>query len=487
MTPSAKIDAGDLGGPHSAQRSHRRRRRAFERYLQGHPSEPGAGLYGSPHRRHRREADTGIGIGIGKTVVGILKNGGADTNALAVRESTGLRYCLGVIVLPLFFYITGCADSVPHTTAPSGKPMQRITVLTYNTLHGLETSGWTVKPGESKEVHDARLDLQFEQLSQVQPDLILLQEVNPLPAIAERYIAALETFGLHYSEVHQVDACGVRVAPGVAIVPHLNNGLAVLVKAPLRLRKITGLKLSGGFGRCEDFIGLQTGELRYALIAEVENPNTGRKLLAVSLHLHSGIERDAFFIQKIAEAQEQGKVRQEDVEDLVSVLQEGQERRINEVRVLVRKLVNLQADGTYLGAIIGGDLNFEPDSPEYHELEQAGYRDTYTIASHSSDVHSYDPQRNALAGQGEPEVPSSLRQAVRHLPESQQQQIFEAYRKGLSQPRRIDFLFLMMKPSDDPKGCLRQELFGEPSAVQAQPGSDHYGVLVTYVADLSMC
>src|SRR6478672_9991534 len=124
MTPSAKIDAGDLGGPHSAQRSHRRRRRAFERYLQGHPSEPGAGLYGSPHRRHRREADTGIGIGIGKTVVGILKNGGADTNALAVRESTGLRYCLGIIVLPLFFYITGCADSVPHTTAPSGKPMQ---------------------------------------------------------------------------------------------------------------------------------------------------------------------------------------------------------------------------------------------------------------------------------------------------------------------------------------------------------------------------
>ena len=109
------------------------------------------------------------------------------------------------------------------------------------------------KAGESKEVARPRLDLQFEQLSEVQPDLILLQEVNPLPAIAERYVAALKDFGLHYSEVHQVDACGVRVAPGVAIVPGLNNGLAVLVKAPLRLRKVTGLKLSGGFGRCEDF------------------------------------------------------------------------------------------------------------------------------------------------------------------------------------------------------------------------------------------
>ena len=121
-----------------------------------------------------------VNAGIGKTgVVGILKNGDgpivmyrADMDALAVKETTGLRYCLGIIVLPLFFYITGCADSVPHTTTPSGEPMQRITVLTYNTLHGLETSGWTVKPGESKEVHEARLDLQFEQLSLVQPDLI---------------------------------------------------------------------------------------------------------------------------------------------------------------------------------------------------------------------------------------------------------------------------------------------------------------------------
>lgn len=67
------------------------------------------------------------------------------------------------ILLLLCHIATGCADAARPTTAPSGTPMQRIKVLTYNTLHGLEPSGLTVKPSESKEVRQARLKLQFEQ------------------------------------------------------------------------------------------------------------------------------------------------------------------------------------------------------------------------------------------------------------------------------------------------------------------------------------
>ena len=223
-----------------------------------------------------------------------------------------LRNYLAITLLVVGSFLAACAHSGDRTSTPTGKPMPRFLVLTYNTLHGLEPSGLTVKASESKEVRQARLDLQFQQLSVVQPDVMLLQEVNPLPEMAEAYVVALKTHGLQYTEVHQVDACGVRLAPGVAVVPGLNNGLAVLAKSPLRLRKVEGLKLSGGFGGCSDFVGLQTGELRYALIAELENPDTGRKLLAVSLHLHSGLERNAFFIKKINEAVEQGKVRRED-------------------------------------------------------------------------------------------------------------------------------------------------------------------------------
>ena len=380
-----------------------------------------------------------------------------------------------------------CTEPARDIVKPTGIPMQRIRLLTYNTLHGLEPSGLTVKASESKDVRQARLDLQFRQLSAIQPDVMLLQEVNPLPEMAESYVAALKGYGLEYRAVHQVDACGVRLAPGLAVVPGLNNGLAVLAKTPLKVRKVEGLKLSGGFGRCDDYMGFQTGELRYALIAEVENPNTRRKLLTVSLHLHSGIERNAFFIRKIDEAVQAGKARREDFEAIVAAMEQDQERRLDEIRLLVREIQRLYDKGSYLGVLVGGDFNFEPDDPEYRELEQAGLKDTYAMASREAEVYSLDPQRNVLAGQGVREVPSALRAAMRRLPESQQEKILAGYQKGISEARRVDFLFLMRHPSHSVDGCFMQELFGQSEAVSTAPGSDHYGVLVTYMSDASQC
>ena len=384
--------------------------------------------------------------------------------------------------------LAACMAPVRETVREfTGTPLPRITVLTYNTLHGLVPSGLTVKAGESKEERQARLDLQFRQLSSVQPDVMLLQEVNPLPEMAEQYVAAMKRFGLEYRAVHQVDACGVRLGPGLAVVPGLNNGLAVLAKAPLLLRKVEGLKLSGGLGRCDDYLGFQTGELRYALITEVENPETGRKLLTVSLHLHSGIERNAFFIRKINEAVTEGKARREDFERIVTAIEQDQQRRLDEIRLLVKEIQKLYAKGNYAGVIVGGDFNFEPDDPEYRALEEAGMKDTYAMASAETEVYSLDPQRNVIAGHGVREVPSTLRTAMKRLPDSQQEKILDAYQKGISEGRRVDFLFLMRQASGDSTGCFRQELFGQPEGSSVAPGSDHFGVLVTYFADASQC
>ena len=380
-----------------------------------------------------------------------------------------------------------CTEPARDIVRPTGIPMQRIRLLTYNTLHGLEPSGLTVKASESKDARKARLEVQFRQLSAIQPDVMLLQEVNPLPEMAEQYVAALKGYGLDYRAVHQVDACGVRLAPSLAVVPGLNNGLAVLAKAPLKLRKVEGLKLSGGFGRCDDYAGFQTGELRYALIAEVENPDTGKKLLTVSLHLHSGIERNAFFIQKINDAVNSGEARREDLDGIVTAMEQDQERRLQEIRLLVKKLQTLYSAGSYLGVIVGGDFNFEPYDPEYGELERAGLKDIYAMASPETEVYSLDPQRNVIAGQGIREVPSALRAAMKRLPESQQEKILAGYQKGISEARRVDFLFLMRNPSENPVGCFMHELFGQSDSASAAPGSDHYGVLVTYMSDASQC
>jgi len=403
-------------------------------------------------------------------------------------KSMKRRQAAGTATLLLCCLLAACAPSVRESThVPTGEPMQQIRVLTYNTLHGLEASGMTVRPGESKEARQARLERQFRQLAVVQADVILLQEVNPLPDMAETYVAALERFGLQYIEVHQVEACGLRITPGLAVVPGLNSGLVILAKSPLRLRKVKALKLSGGVGACHDFMGLQVNELRYALVAEINNPDTGKNGFVINTHLHSGLERDAFFLQKIAEAEDRGASRPDDLRNVVAAFEQGQQRRLDEVRKLIEEALRLQAEGTSLGVILGGDLNFEPGSPEYQELERAGLRDTYTNATGSGNAPSYDPQQNVLAGKGAQDVPAALSKAVAHLPERDREKIVDAYRKGVSQPRTIDFLFLLSASPEARTGCMRQESFGRSATVALEPGSDHYGVLVTYFADGSKC
>ena len=152
----------------------------------------------------------------------------------------------------------------------------------------------------------------------------------------------------------------------------------------------------------------------------------------------------------------------------------------------MKEIQKLYAKGNYVGVIVGGDCNFEPDDPEYRELEEAGLRDIYAMASPETEVYSLDPRTNDIAGYGIREVPSTLRAAMKRLPESQQRKILDGYHKGISEARRVDFVFLMRQPAVDSTGCFRQELFGQADERSA-PGSDHYGVLVTYFADASQC
>ncbi len=84
------------------------------------------------------------------------------------------------------------APGNPVTTATR---IERLSVLTYNVLHGLEVSGWSVGPAESKEEQRTRFTLQARTLSVAQPDVLLLQEVNPLPEKADAYVTALTTSG----------------------------------------------------------------------------------------------------------------------------------------------------------------------------------------------------------------------------------------------------------------------------------------------------
>ena len=306
---------------------------------------------------------------------------------------------------PLALLLWGCSSASPASDRPPHSLSQADTfkVLTYNTLHGLQVERFWVRPGEMLEQQLARFDLRVDQLAETQPDLALLQEVNPLPHMAERYVEALKARGLHYSQVHQVDACGLRL-PGFALLKVLNNGLVILAKAPLLLQRLDGLKLSGT-GGCHDQVGWQLGELRYALIAEVTSPATQAKYLVSTAHLHSGIERDMYFLHALMEAHQQGRLHHYD--HLMVALKEDQELRLRELHTWIKALHRYQEDGPYTGLIIGGDFNFEPGSPEYRELERLGLQDTAELAPEMPMLNTYDPTVNPLAGHEETGLPPS--------------------------------------------------------------------------------
>ena len=357
-----------------------------------------------------------------------------------------------------------------------------IKVLTYNTLHGLEVSKHWMRQVETDERHRARFTLRIKQLAEAQPEVILLQEVNPLPAMAEDYVLALKQEGLDYAEVHQVDACGLRLAPGLAILPGLNNGLVILAKAPLTIRKLDGLKLSGPLGGCGDYAGVQFGELRYALLAEVTDSANGMTYLVATMHLHSGIERDAKVLHELMEAHSQGHLQH--YGQLMAELKMDEQRRQMELHTLMDALQQHQMHRHYAGVIFGGDLNFEVESPEYRQLGQAGFTDTAQMAAGMPMWNTYDPMNNPLAGHEEEALPSAFTEALAQEMKMDQDEAVKRYRHAIGMARRIDFLFSMTFMSN---ACLTQDLFGKPAMMGDPTGSDHYGVLNTYTYQRKDC
>ncbi|MCW5785103.1 MAG: hypothetical protein KIT39_17445, partial [Nitrospirales bacterium] len=228
-------------------------------------------------------------------------------------------------------------------------------ILTYNSWHGLHVGPYWVRLDETLDQHEARINLQIQQLAEEAPDLIFLQEVNPLPQAATRFVEALQQFGLEYTEIHQVDACGLRASQSVSLMPDLNNGLVILAKPYLKLKKIEGVKILGTFGMCRSTRGFQLEELRYALIGEITWPGTQAKYLVVNVHKHSGLDASIEFLSKFKEVHAQEKLHE--YKAIKKKLKEPVAKRKEGLAVLNAALHQLRLTGQYEGVILAGDFN----------------------------------------------------------------------------------------------------------------------------------
>ncbi len=395
-----------------------------------------------------------------------------------------MRLLINICFCCLLLSVTACTSATRQdinktaftkvTTAKT--PPETFKVLTYNVWHGLHVGPFWVTLTESPEKQKARFQLQVNQIAKAAPDIILLQEVNPLPKRAKEYVEALHEFGLEYSEVHQVDACGLRMSKKKAIISDLNNGLVTLVKKEYQLNRIKGLKILGRFGMCRSTRGFQLQELRYALVAEITWPGSGAKYLVANVHKHSGYDASIKFLQQVKE------LTDEDQPQLYSQIKKpfknSQRKRKKGLVRLMEALNRLREDGGYAGILLGGDFNFEPSSREYKKALELGLLDTHEMAIRDGELYTLDPIGNDLILDGdEPIIPQLLSKAISKASHTDQAAVLAAYREDMQRPKRIDYIFV---DSFLPDAYLRQELFGLDKDPDGLPISDHYGVLNIY-------
>jgi endonuclease/exonuclease/phosphatase family metal-dependent hydrolase len=370
----------------------------------------------------------------------------------------------------------------PLTVSPDGGP-ETIKVLTYNAWHGLDTGEFWVTATETPQQSEARLEFQVAQISTARPDIVLLQEVNPLPARAERYVQALADRGLDYDAVHQVDACGIRLRGETALIPRLNNGLVILARHTLQLRKLVGLKLSGDLGKCDSASGVQFEELRYAVVGDITIPESGQHYLLASTHLHSGIEAGTAFLETLEGAYNTGLLPR--FPEFRWEVERDRLRRIGELDRLTRTLRTFRREGAYAGLAIGGDLNFESDFPEYEEATLLRLVDAHELASRDEELYTADPERNSLIHVDEESAfPEPLQMVFNELPPELAVNARTVYLTEARQPRRIDYLWT---ESFFPGYCVRQGLFGTETDDKGLPASDHYGVITTFSRSNTPC
>jgi hypothetical protein len=128
-------------------------------------------------------------------------------------------------------------------------------ILTINVWSGLDYKG-TFRMGEyeSAERRNSRYQALLAQIRKIDPDVIFIQEANPVA----RYSTKLAK-SIGFDRIHQVCMAGIKFGP-IGIPTNFKEGMAILARGSLNLKKEDVWKLSGSFGLFGDAITVHFDE-----------------------------------------------------------------------------------------------------------------------------------------------------------------------------------------------------------------------------------
>jgi len=330
-------------------------------------------------------------------------------------------------------------------------------LITYNVWHGLNGHG-IVSFGElePRGRHEKRILWQLQEIKKLDPDILVLQEMNPVRELSDRFAKDLDM-----KAIHQVDQSGLRLL-GFGIPLNLTNGLTILAKSELRLKKLSGLKLSGPFGFCSDLASIQFQEFRFALISEFTYQ--GEKITLANVHLHHGPVLTEEFLKDLENLYHQKNITKKEMNHVIAQMKQSVPRRLKE---LDRLLDWCEKNRRTSKLIIAGDFNDSEDSPLFKKLNSAGLKEAYKKVHPKQKANTWDGSKN----KDNHILTNKLFPPIEYF---KNEKLLELLRRHDERPRRLDYICMTETLVSKVKDAC--EVFN--IEVDGLLGSDHFGIQV---------
>ncbi len=333
---------------------------------------------------------------------------------------------------------------------------EQLTVVTFNTWYGMDGHG-LLKMGEyeTQQRRDKRLEILIKDLKQLNPDIIFLQEVNPVGRVTGRLKKALG-----YSAILKLYNGGIKIF-GLGIPVNLNMGLVILARKNLKLKNIGSKQISGPIGLYNQYIAFHFSEARFVLAGKVTV--NGKELLLFNTHTHAALPADKGLFKTVEQWQTVGKISEKEKEKVDKGITADWNRRKKELKAIADYVEKKAAGKPY---ILGGDFNTNPEAKGMAAMvKRLDLTDTYHVIRPDLPGFTWDSINN----------PNTKNDASLKFVNGDAKKGVELLSAMFDQsPRRIDFILLG-------GGMGRSNVIASRivfnTAVDGIYPSDHFGVL----------
>ncbi|MDD8019508.1 MAG: hypothetical protein PHP42_14135, partial [Bacteroidota bacterium] len=217
-------------------------------------------------------------------------------------------------------------------------------------------------------------------LKNIRPDIIAIQEANPVKEFAQRLADSL---GFDY--IYQRANGGIKIM-NCGIPTNLNEGIAFLAQKDLHLEYHTTWDLSDGFGLYGNIVSFHFNDRNAALVGKIQIE--GKEIVLINTHLIANGVGDSLsetFIRKYFESR---RLSSEQIENKLTVLREMSNIRKKQANVL---LENISKEFYDKPVILLGDFNASPATIEIKMIkEESQYIDLFD----GNLGATWDPEKN---------------------------------------------------------------------------------------------